>query len=240
MQFAGGFDDLTKLALGPIKYLPLATQITRGGEMQNPAVVPYLRNVLRDPEVTVELARESAKALVRIGSPAAVKRQQTLGLASRLRPADGPEDRERYERCIMGRTVPLLAVAPNRLTQIFQTSDHLVILHEQNSDVRIIPISDVPGPPPHDDISLWQGSSRGYWEGDTLVVETTNFNGAWTIAGTGPHMRVVERFTPGRDGSVDFGITGMDLVAERCGDNGAVLVLHDSLGFGRCALTLGR
>ena len=50
---------------------------------------------------------------------AAQQRARTLGIASRRRSADGPEDRERYERCIMGRTVPLIAVAPNRLAQIF-------------------------------------------------------------------------------------------------------------------------
>ena len=112
-------------------------------------------------------------------------RARTLGIASRLRPADGPEDRERYERCIMGRTVPLLAVSPNRLAQFFQTPDYLVILHEQNSDVRIIPID---GPEPlADSIRLWQGSSRGRWEGNTLVVESANFNGVWTLAGSGPN-----------------------------------------------------
>ena len=70
---------------------------------------------------------------------AAQHRVQTLAPPFRSRAANGPEDRERYERCIMGRTVPLLAVAPNRLAQIFQTPDHVAILHEQNSDLRIIP-----------------------------------------------------------------------------------------------------
>jgi len=132
-------------------------------------------------------------------------RARTLGLRSRLRPADGPEDRERYERCIMGRTVPLLAVAPNRLLQIFQTPSHLVILHEQNSDVRVIPIGTVPSLAPG--IRQWQGHSRGHWEGDTLVVETGNFNGAWTLNGTSANMQVVERFSPTEDGAIDFAFT---------------------------------
>ena len=119
------------------------------------------------------------------------ERARTLGIASRLRPADGPEDRERYERCIMGRTVPLLAVSPNRLTQIFQTPDYVAILHEQNSDLRIIPLDG--RPPRTPGLRQWQGSSRGRWEGDTLVVETAGFNGAWTIQGTGPNARYVER-----------------------------------------------
>ena len=124
-------------------------------------------------------------------TPAGRERARTLGIAIRLRSADGPEDRERYERCIMGRTVPLLAVSPNRLAQIFQTPDHVAILHEQNSDLRIIPLDG--RPPPTAPIRQWQGSSRARWDGDTLVVETGGFNGAWTIQGTGPNARYVER-----------------------------------------------
>ena len=120
------------------------------------------------------------------------ERARTLGIAIRLRSADGPEDRERYERCIMGRTVPLLAVSPNRLAQIFQTPDYVAILHEQNSDLRVIPLDGRPPLPAS--VRQWQGSSRGRWEGDTLVVETTGFNGAWTIQGSGPNARYVERF----------------------------------------------
>ena len=124
---------------------------------------------------------------------AAQQRARTLGIASRRRSADGPEDRERYERCIMGRTVPLIAVAPNRLAQIFQTPDHVIILHEQNWDVRVIRLDD--GPRLAEPIRQWQGDSRGHWDGDTLVVDTANFNGKWTLSGAGAHMRLVERFT---------------------------------------------
>ena len=120
---------------------------------------------------------------------AARHRANTLGLRSRSRPADGPEDRERYERCIMGRTVPLMAVAPNRLLQIFQTPDYVVILHEQNSDLRVIPIGSGRVLPAA--VRQWQGQSRGRWEGDTLVVETSSFNGAWTLNGTSANLRVV-------------------------------------------------
>ncbi len=140
-------------------------------------------------------------------SEAALERARTLGLASRLRPADGPEDRERYERCIMGRTVPLLAVAPPRLLQLFQNEDHLIILHEQKSDIRIIPID---GPAaPADAVRLWSGRSRGRWEGDTLVVETSHLNGAWTVNGTSANMRVEERFARTVDG-IDFAFTITD------------------------------
>ncbi|MEO2196120.1 MAG: hypothetical protein ABGY72_08515 [bacterium] len=132
-------------------------------------------------------------------------RARTLGLRSRSRPADGPEDRERYERCIMGRTVPLMAVAPNRLAQILQTPSHLVILHEQNWDVRIIRIDDGPHPPDH--VRLWQGDSYAHWDDDTLVVRSANFNGAWTLNGTGANMHVVERISIADDRTLDYQFT---------------------------------
>ncbi len=144
-------------------------------------------------------------------TPAADERTRTLGLTSRLRPADGPEDRERYERCIMGRTAPLMAVAPARLAQIFQTPEYLAILHEMNSDVRIISIDPV-GRDGHmpDGIRHWQGDSRGRWEGDTLVVEVTNFNGAWTLAGEGRNVRYVERFRIGDANTLEYEFTAHD------------------------------
>jgi len=142
---------------------------------------------------------------------AADKRARTLGLASRLRPADGPEDRERYERCIMGRTVPLLSQAPGKLAQIFQTPDYVAILHEQNSDLRIIPINPV-GTTGHvpDDIRHWQGDSRGHWDGDTFVVEVTNFNGKWTLAGAGRNVRYVERFWVDDTDTLEYEFTTYD------------------------------
>ncbi len=141
-------------------------------------------------------------------SRAARERVRTLGMRSRLRPADGPEDRERYERCIMGRTVPLLPTGAPKLAQILQTPDHLVILHEQNSDLRVIPIDT--RPKIADAIRQWQGSSRAYWEGDALVVEVANFNGAWTFQGTGPNMRVVERFRISDAGVLEYAFTLSD------------------------------
>ena len=141
-------------------------------------------------------------------TPAGRERARTLGIAIRLRSADGPEDRERYERCIMGRTVPLLAVSPNRLAQIFQTPDHVAILHEQNSDLRIIPLDGRPRLPAR--IRQWQGNSRGRWEGDTLVVETVGFNGEWTIRGTGSNARYVERFRLAAADALHYEFTAHD------------------------------
>ena len=92
--------------------------------------------------------------------------------------AHGPEDRVLSERCIVGAThgAPLLpSIFPeNHNVQLFQTPGYVVLLIEMIHDARIIPLDGRP----HvgQDIRLWLGDSRGRWEGNTLVVDTTNFN----------------------------------------------------------------
>ena len=122
---------------------------------------------------------------------AGAARLKALAPPLRQRKADGPEDRERYERCIMGRSIPMEARPAPRLAQVFQTPDLVIFLNEQNFERRIIPVTAQPALP--DAIREWQGEARGRWEGDTLVWETTHFNGKWTIQGAGPDVRLVER-----------------------------------------------
>jgi hypothetical protein len=77
--------------------------------------------------------------------------------------------------------------------QIVQAPGYVMILFEQAHDVRIIPLDGRP----HlaQNIRQWMGDSRGHWEGDTLVIETTNFNGKNPLRGSSQDMRVTERFT---------------------------------------------
>jgi hypothetical protein len=116
---------------------------------------------------------------------------------------DGPEDRGLAERCILGFNSgpPMLPGGYNQNMQLFQTTDHVVILNEMVHDSRIIPMDGrehLPG-----DMQQWMGDSRGYWDGDTLVVETTNFtektasfNPSVMVAmGSGENLRLIERFT---------------------------------------------
>ena len=117
-------------------------------------------------------------------------------------PARGPEDLGLAERCLLGFNAgpPVLPSAYNNNIQIFQTPDHVVILNEMVHDARIVPL----GNPPHlrSDLRQWRGDSRGHWDGDTLVVETTNFSDRtgsfYTVLrayGSGETLRLVERFT---------------------------------------------
>jgi hypothetical protein len=132
----------------------------------------------RVPALTAEAqARAAARAAARKGRG----------------PADGPEDRGLSERCVMfGAGPPVLPGPYNNNLQIFQTSTHVVILNEMIHDARIIPLDGRPAAP--DAVRPWQGVSRGRWEGDTLVVETTNFSTKTNFRNTSDRLRLVERF----------------------------------------------
>jgi hypothetical protein len=114
--------------------------------------------------------------------------------ARRQHPADGPEDRSLGERCLLFNAGPPMLSGPyNNFVQILQTRDHVVIHNEMIHDARIVPLDGRPHLPPP--VRLLLGDSRGRWDGDTLVVETTNFTGKTTVRGSGERLRLVERFT---------------------------------------------
>ena len=117
--------------------------------------------------------------------------------------SDGPEDRGIAERCLLGFNTgpPIVPGGYNQNIQIFQTADHVVILNEMVHDSRIVPL-DGRAPLPAD-LRQWLGSSRGRWEGDTLVVETTNFTAntasfspsVRSSIGSGETLHLIERFS---------------------------------------------
>ena len=111
------------------------------------------------------------------------------------RPAHGPEDRSPGERCTHHTKAgpPMSAGGYNNHLRIFQAPGYVVVWTEQNHDARIIPMDG--RPPVAGAIRQWMGDSRGRWEGDTLVVETTNFSGKAYYQGSTHGMHLVERFT---------------------------------------------
>jgi hypothetical protein len=110
-------------------------------------------------------------------------------------PTDAAQNQSLGARClIMDRAgPPMLAGAYNNNYQIVQTPGYVMILVEMIHDARIIPLDGRPHLPQR--VREWMGSSRGRWEGDTLVVETTNFNGRNPFRGSSEYMRLIERFT---------------------------------------------
>jgi len=77
--------------------------------------------------------------------------------------------------------------------QILQAPGYVIILVELNHDARIIPLDGGPQLPPN--VRQWLGSSRGHWDGDTLVIETTNFTDKTAFQGSSENMHLTERFT---------------------------------------------
>ena len=123
---------------------------------------------------------------------------------------DGPEDRGLSERCLMGFNSgpPFMPSMYNNNVQIFQTKTHVVVMTEMIHDARVVPLDKRP----HLDPALrqWSGDSRGYWEGETLVVETRNFTdkiNTFRGAGTGATMQLTERFTRVGPDRVDYQFT---------------------------------
>jgi hypothetical protein len=126
-------------------------------------------------------------------TPEAQKRAAARAEARRLHPADDPEDLSLADRCIARPGPPMLPAGYNNNHQIVQTTDYVVIFSEMMHDARLIPLNSRPNLP--NSVRQWFGDSRGRWEGDTLIVETTNFTNKTNFRGAGENMRLIERFT---------------------------------------------
>jgi hypothetical protein len=129
-------------------------------------------------------------------------------MAGILTAADGPEDRAEAERCLT--TGGLFIPNPfyNNYHQIVQTQGYVAILTEMMHEARIIPLDKRPHIGPG--IGQWLGDSRGRWEGQTLVVETTNFNDRRLFRGATRHLRLVERFTRLDADTIDYQLSVTD------------------------------
>ena len=110
-----------------------------------------------------------------------------------------------YNRCITrGLPGAMMPGFYNHNYHIMQTPDYVVLLVEMIHDARIIPLDGRPHPSPN--VRQWLGNSRGHWEGDTLVVETTNFSDEGADRGS-EHLRLVERFTRVNADTIDYRFT---------------------------------
>jgi hypothetical protein len=128
--------------------------------------------------------------------PEARKRNAERAEKNKGHEFDSYEDRPLQERCIlMGQErIPMLPGAnDNNELQIVQGPGYVAMLHEIDHSTRVIPTNGRPHIP--ESIRQWQGDSVGHWEGNTLVVDTTNFTGLTAFRGSGEKLHLIERFT---------------------------------------------
>lgn len=127
--------------------------------------------------------------------PEAQKRVDAVREYTAAHPADGPESRSLAERCILWGTAgpPMMPGPYNNAYHIVQTRDYVMILVEMIHDARIIPLDGRPHVASN--VRQWMGDPRGHWEGNTLVVESTGFNGKAPFHGSDENLRLTERFT---------------------------------------------
>ena len=143
-------------------------------------------------------------------TPEAERRQAAEREYRRAHPYDSWEDRPLRERCMTYQRVPPVPSGYNNTYHILQTPGLVAIFNEMVYDVRVVPLD---GRASIDErIRQWNGDSRGWWEGDTLVVETRNYRDATTWRGfPGTRaLRAVERFTRVDADTIDYGYTIFD------------------------------
>lgn len=120
---------------------------------------------------------------------------------------DSWEDRPLQERCLLYHAVPPMPTGYNNNYHIAQTPDHVAIRYEMLAETRIVPIDG--RPPLGPGIRQWMGVGRGRWEGNTLVVETTNFSEKTTFRfpAANERIRIIERFTRSSANTIDYTFT---------------------------------
>ena len=180
---------------------------------QGTRVVPTRRTSLIVDPPNGRLPPLTAAALDRITSP---QNRRLADVRDGRVPANGPEELGLSERCLWYRGIPSFPTGYNNNYQILQNPDFVLILQEHIHDVRVIPLDGRPHLAPI--IRQYAGSSRGRWDGDTLVVETTNLKGAFIRRWNRPEnslargalsdaVRVVERFTRISPDTLDYEFT---------------------------------
>jgi hypothetical protein len=130
----------------------------------------------------------------RIPPLTALGQQRQAELAQRQTNFDSAQNRPLTERCIIwtAQGPPLMSPGYNSNLQILQSDGNVMILPEMMQDARIVPLN--PRGRLHENVRLWAGDSQGRWEGDTLVIETTNFNGRNPFQRVGSEkMKLTER-----------------------------------------------
>ena len=182
---------------------------TRGGiSVHDPSDLDYGTTVVAGGQTS--LIVDPADGRIPAYTQASAERVATRARAREGRgPADSWLDRSLTERCITwGIPNGMLPQAYNNNIQILQTPNAVLILNEMVHDIRIVPIDGRPHIP--ENIRQWHGDPRGHWEGETLVVESTNFSGKTNFRRASENLRLVERFTRTGSNTLQYEFTVED------------------------------
>lgn len=182
---------------------------TRGGiSVHDPSDLDYGTTVVAGGQTS--LIVDPADGRIPAYTQASAERVAARARAREGRgPADSWLDRSLTERCITwGIPNGMLPQAYNNNIQILQTPNAVLILNEMVHDIRIVPIDGRPHIP--ENIRQWHGDPRGHWEGDTLVVESTNFSGKTNFRRASENLRLVERFTRTGSNTLQYEFTVED------------------------------
>jgi hypothetical protein len=132
------------------------------------------------------------------------QKRRAANASARTRRPEGPQDRLLQERCITYGS-PQLTAGYQSYSRILQTSNTVILETEMIHDSRIIPLDGRPHLP--STIQSWLGDSRGHWEGDTLVVDTTNYKPQSFMSTSSDKLHVIERFTRSDPETLKYEIT---------------------------------
>ena len=204
------------------------TPLQRRTDGQEPVTDPVelARRWDRDPEATGgvgtynaywhEVGQATGRASLIVDPPdgrlppMTPEAQKRIEAAAALRNPDGsqrdpagPEDRSAHERCLNWDL--LITGAVSTWYRIVQTPGYVAINQYRMHDMRLIPLDGRPHLP--QDARAWVGDSRGHWEGNTLVVDTANFNGRTNYQGSSANMHLVERYTQIDANTIDYQAT---------------------------------
>jgi len=143
-------------------------------------------------------------------SPAGQQRLRAAGLGALDNgPFDGPENMGLYQRCITrGAPNAMFPAVYNANTRIVQGPGFVAITYEMIHETRVIPTTTQPHLNSH--FRQYLGDSRGHWEGDTLVVDATNFNAKDDYRGSGAGLHLVEKYKRTADGGLRYEVTVED------------------------------
>jgi len=143
--------------------------------------------------------------------PSARERNAEIAAKNKGHEFDSYLNRPLSERCIIGNggRIPMLPGAnEGNLLQIVQGPGYVTLLHETDHSTRVIPTDGRPHVPQN--IRLWQGDSVGHWEGDTLVIDTTNFTNRTNFRGSSEKLHLIERFARTAENTLTYTFTVED------------------------------